>query len=145
MSTPIMPLVSKTYSEAIRLHEKVLRENPNDALAHYHLGFAYGMSHDAAGELREYLRAQELGLRQWDLFLNLGLVHLQRNDFRAAVDTLRTAARLGPQHAETHLDLGLAYERVGLLPQAVAEILASLELEPNQPDAQNTLAVIHAE
>jgi tetratricopeptide (TPR) repeat protein len=77
-------LGSEDYAEAIRLHEKVLRRDPNDALAHYHLGFAYGMSHDAAGELREYLRAEQLSLRQWDLFLNLGLLYLGDHQVCAA-------------------------------------------------------------
>ena len=31
------------YSEAIRLHVEVLRKHPDNALAHYHLGFAEGM------------------------------------------------------------------------------------------------------
>jgi tetratricopeptide (TPR) repeat protein len=133
------------YPEAIRLHEKVLRLDPNDALAHYHLGFAFGMNHDAPAELREYLRAEELGLRQWDLFLNLGLLYMERHELRAAINALTIATRLGPQYGETHFNLSLAYERTGLLPQALREILASLELEPDQPDTQNTLAIVYAE
>ena len=31
------------YSEAIRLHTEVVHKRPDDALAHYHLGFAEGM------------------------------------------------------------------------------------------------------
>ncbi len=133
------------YPEAIRLHERVLRDDANDALAHYHLGFAYGMNHDVPGELREYRRAEELGLLQWDLFLNLGLLYLERLELRAAISALTIATKLGPQHGETHFNLGLAYERAGLLPQALREILASLELEPDQPDAQNTFAIVYAE
>jgi Flp pilus assembly protein TadD len=129
------------YPEAIRLHEKVLRRQPNDALTHYHLGFAYGMNHDVVGELREYRLAEKLGLRQWDLFLNLGLLYLQRRELRAAIDVLTIATTLGPQHSETHFNLGLAYERAGLLPRALREIVASLQLEPDQPDAWNTLAM----
>jgi Flp pilus assembly protein TadD len=133
------------YPEAIRLHENILRHNPNDALAHYHLGFAYGMSHDPAGELREYQRAEQLGLRQWDLFLNLGILYLENHDTSAAIAALTTAARLGSHHPEAHFNLALAYERAGLLHSAQREILASLKLEPDQRDAQNTLAVIYAE
>jgi len=133
------------YPEAIRLHENLLRQDPNDALAHYHLGYAYGMNHDAAGELREYRRAEQLGLLQWDLFLNLGILFLENQNTSAAIDALRMAAKLGPRHPEAHFNLALAYERAGLLQTAQKEILASLALEPDQPDAQNTLAVIYAE
>ena len=133
------------YPEAIRLHQNVLRHDPNDALAHYHLGYAYGMNHDRAGELREYRRAAELGLLQWDLFLNLGILYLENHNSSAAIDALRTAAKLGPRHPEAHFNLALAYQRAGLLMGAQKEILASLAFEPDQPDAQNTLAVIYAE
>ena len=133
------------YPEAIRLHENILRHNPDDALAHYHLGFAFGMSHDPAGELREYERAEQLGLRQWDFFLNLGLLYLENHNTSAAIAALTTATKLGPRHPEAHFNLALAYERAGLLPAAQREILASLNLQPDQPDAQNTLAVVYAE
>ena len=135
----------ENYPEAIRLHENILRHDPNDAIAHYHLGFAYAMSHDAAGELREYRRAEQLGLRQWDLFLNLGILYLENHDNGAAIAALTTAAKLGPRHPEAHFNLALAYERAGLLTAARREILASLNLQPDQPDAQNTLAVVYAE
>src|SRR6266481_3069169 len=61
------------YSEAIRRHVDVVRKHPDSALAHYHLGFTLGMVGDRTAEIMEYQRAEELGLRSWDLFLNLGL------------------------------------------------------------------------
>jgi hypothetical protein len=68
-------------------------------------------------------------------------VYLERRELRTAIDVLTIATKLGPQHGETHF----AYERAGLLPRALKEILASLELELDQPDARNTLAIIYAE
>ena len=65
----------KDYQTAIRLHRYLLRSHPNDALAHYHLGFAYGMVGRSAEEIDEYQKAVTLGLHSWDLFLNLGLAY----------------------------------------------------------------------
>ncbi|MBV8454492.1 MAG: hypothetical protein JOZ29_19790, partial [Deltaproteobacteria bacterium] len=64
------------YPEAIRLHRQVLARHPYNALAHYHLGFAYGMAGQTQEEICEYLAAVNLGLANWDLFLNLGLAYL---------------------------------------------------------------------
>src|SRR5713101_488877 len=50
------------YSTAIVLHQKLLRAHPDDALAHYHLGFAYGMVGRTREEISEYLIAERLGL-----------------------------------------------------------------------------------
>jgi Flp pilus assembly protein TadD len=133
------------YSEAIRLHAEVVREHPDDALAHYHLGFAQGMTGNTTAEVTEYQRAAALGLRNWDLFLNLGLAQLENGDLDTATDNLRQAVLLGEDHPESHFNLALAYERSGLLADAEREMLVSLRLNPGQPDARNMLGVIYAE
>jgi protein O-GlcNAc transferase len=133
------------YSVAIRLHAEVVRKNPDNALAHYHLGFAEGMIGNKTAEVREYQRAAALGLRNWDLFLNLGLAQLENGDLDAATDSLRQAVLLGENHPETHFNLALVDERRGLLADAERETLASLRLNPNQPDARNMLGVIYVQ
>lgn len=133
------------YPEAIAQHKLVITRQPGNALAHYHLGFAYGMIGRHAEELREYQRAIELGLSDWALFLNLGLLYMETNRLQAATDVLRLATLLGPNRPETHFNLSLVYERRGMLAQAEQEILVSLHLDPGQPDALNTLGVVYAE
>ncbi len=96
-------------------------------------------------ELSEYQRAAALGLRNWDLFLNMGLARLENGDLDAATDNLRQAVLLGEDHSESHFNLALVYERRGLLADAEREMLASLRLNPGQRDAQNSLGVIYAE
>src|SRR5258708_2400225 len=88
------------YSTAIVLHQKLLRAHPEDALAHYHLGFAYGMVGRTREEISEYLIAERLGLDKWDLLLNLGLSYLGQNESVKATEALREAVSLGPNHAE---------------------------------------------
>ena len=92
--------LASNYSEAIRLHAEVVRKHPDNALAHYHLGFAEGMMGNRTAELREYQRAAALGLRNWDLFLNMGLAQLEDGDLDAATDSLQRAVLLGEDHSE---------------------------------------------
>lgn len=133
------------YPEAIQAHMRVLAAHPNDALALYHLGFAYGMMGQRSAEIAEYDKAVALGLRKWDLFLNLGLAYLESGDSQAAAAALTTATLLGPAHPEAHYNLALADERLGQLESARREIETSLRLDPNQPDARNMLGLIYAE
>jgi tetratricopeptide (TPR) repeat protein len=135
----------ENYPETAKLHRLLIAAHPNDALAHYHLGFAYGMLGRHADELVEYRQAASMGLKQWDLFLNLGLVYLEDGNWEAAIDALTTAVALGPDHPEGHFNLGLAYERHGMLTEARQEMLVSLRLDPNQAEARNMLGVIYAE
>jgi tetratricopeptide (TPR) repeat protein len=133
------------YGEAIRRHRVVINDDPTNALAHYHLGFAYGVVGQHRQELAEYQKAVSLGLDDWQLFLNLGLLYLETGQTRDATQVLRLAALLGPERPETHFNLALAYERRGALAQAEQEALLSLRIDPAQPDARNTLGAIYAE
>jgi Flp pilus assembly protein TadD len=133
------------YAEAIRRHVDVVRGHPNDALAHYHLGFALGMVGDRIAEVKEYQRAAALGLRSWDLFLNLGLAELEDGDLDAATKSLQRAVLFGADHSESHFNLALVDERRGMLSDAEHETLAALRLDPEQPDTRNLLGVIYAQ
>src|ERR1700731_1288585 len=90
----------ENYSETIRLHAEVVHKHPGNALAHYHLGFAQGMIGNRKAEIGEYQRAEALGLRNWDLFLNLGLAQLENNELGAATNSLRRAVLIGADHSE---------------------------------------------
>ncbi|MGH7906042.1 MAG: tetratricopeptide repeat protein [Candidatus Binataceae bacterium] len=133
------------YPEAIRLHELVIKRHPDNALAHYHLGFALGLMGNHKRELAEYETAINLGLSDWDLFLNLGLLYLDTGQYHTATKVLQLAALLAPDRPEPHFNLGLAYEKSGMLPEAEQEMLVSLSLDPTQIDARNSLGVIYAE
>jgi Flp pilus assembly protein TadD len=139
------PMLTENYPEAIRLHLRVLAEHPDNALGHYHLGFAYGMLGDHAQELVQYRKAADLGLERWDLFVNLGLANLEAGDLEAAAAALTEAVAIQPNRPEPHFNLGLVYERRRMLPQAEREFRTSLRLDPHQPDASNMLGVIYAE
>ena len=133
------------YPTAILLHLKLLRAHPDDALAHYHLGFAYGMIGRAAEEISEYLEAAKLGLEKWDLFLNLGLAYLERNQPERAISALETAVQLAPRRADVHFDLAMAFERDRKLPEALEEINTSLLMAPEDPDERKVKTIICAE
>jgi Flp pilus assembly protein TadD len=133
------------YTEAIQRHREVIRAHPDNALAHYHLGFAYGLTGDHRKELIEYDKAVDLGLNNWELFLNLGLLYFEEGRLDAATQVLKLSALLAPWQPETHFNLAITYERRGMLDQAQQEMLLALDLDPEQADARNTLGVIYAE
>jgi Flp pilus assembly protein TadD len=127
------------------LHRNVIRTQADNALAHYHLGFAYGMTGRRRDEINEYLAAARLGLDKWDLFLNLGLAYLGQKDRPNAIKALQTAALLGPQHPEAHYNLAIAYDEGHRLREALQEVIVSLRLAPEDADEENTKGVICAE
>ena len=130
------------YPAAITLHRKVLRAHNDNALAHYHLGFAYGMTERKTDEISEYLTAARLGLDKWDLFLNLGLAYLGQNDGPKAIKTLQTAVLLGPDHPEAHFNLGIALARQGRRQEAATHYAEALRLKPDYAEAKRQLDTI---
>ena len=133
------------YPEAIRLHVEVVRRQPANALAHYHLGFAQGMAGNRAAEIKQYQQAVSLGLKAWDLFLNLGLAQFENGNLDQARSNLQRAVLLGENYPQSHYNLALVEEHSGMLPDAEQEVLTSLRLNPWEPDARNLLGVIYAE
>src|SRR5260370_10894008 len=133
------------YPAAIALHRNVLRAHNDNALAHYHLGFAYGMTGRKTDEINEYLAAARLGLDKWKLFLNLGLAYLGENDGPKAIKTRRTAGLLGRAHPEAHFNLAIAYRKGSRLREALQETIVSLHLAPEDLDEGNTRGIICAE
>jgi len=62
---------------------------------------------------------------------------------REAEDLLRKAAKLNPQSAEAHYQLGqLALQR-GLFKEAAAEFAQSLQSDPNQSKAHFAMSVLY--
>jgi Flp pilus assembly protein TadD len=140
-----LALGSDDYPTAVMLHRRLLQSQPNNAVAHYHLGFAYGMTGRDSEELGEYQKAVSLGLREWDLFLDLGLAYLEKRDYPNAIDALQTSVLLGPKHPEAHFNLAIAYEEANRLGEAMREIIAALGMTPADLDMRNTKAIICAE
>ena len=58
----------------------VVRKRPDDVLAHYHLGLPKDGGQQNRGAQGVSERAAALGLRNWDLFLNMGLAQLENGD-----------------------------------------------------------------
>jgi tetratricopeptide (TPR) repeat protein len=132
------------WQKAIESHERIVRENPDFALAHYHLGYAYGFVGKHDTEIDEYERAIHLGLRRFGLFYNLGMVYAEhRRDYDKALEAFKQAERMDPKDDEIHYALGLAYWFKEAESQAVAELLKTINLNPRHIEAHALLGEIY--
>jgi Flp pilus assembly protein TadD len=144
-ATADFALGREDYLRAIVSHRALLQSQPDNALAHYHLGFAYGMVGRSSEELIEYETAARLGLKDWDLFLNLGLAYLGHNESEEATKAFETAVALGAEHSAAHLNLAIVYESEHRLEEALGEITIARRLAPRDLEAANMDAIISFE
>jgi Flp pilus assembly protein TadD len=136
-----LPLREGRYQEAVEQHLKVLGEEPDNALAHYHLGYAYGQLGAHPEEVREYLRAVDLGLVQEDLYYNLGMAYGELGAFPQAEQAFAKAVSLAPESGENHRALGMAYYQQKHFLEAVASCQRATVLAPADPEAWHCLAL----
>lgn len=80
-----------------------------------------------------------------DPLITLALVQQQQGENRAALETLREAARLQPQNYEVHYHLGLLLERAfGRDQEAAREFRRTLQLNPRHDGARYELEALAA-
>jgi len=139
-----LPLRQGRFEEAVDQHLRVLSQEPGNALAHYHLGYAYGQLGLHPDEAAEYLRAIDLGMERGDLFYNLGMAYMELDEYVRAEQFFRQAVDIEPECSENHRGLGMASLRQGHYHEALVSCRRATELEPNDPDSWHCLALAAA-
>jgi tetratricopeptide (TPR) repeat protein len=124
----------KNYARAVELLTGFLKDFPNDATAHFQLGYVYGILKRSDDSISEYRRAAELKPDFAEAHLNLGLALLDAKDFSGAGVALRRAAELTPAQAKLRYLAGFALERSDKIPEAIAEYEAAATLDQNNFD-----------
>lgn len=137
-------LETGNWDKAIESHEQIVREKPDLALAHYHLGYAYGFKGRHDREIEEYERAIQLGLKQFDLFYNLGMAYAEYlRDYDKALEAFKQAEGMDPKNDEIHYALGLAYWFKESESEAVGELMKAINLNPRHVEAHSLLGEIY--
>jgi len=119
---------SQDYAAAAKDLEDYLAQRPQEASAHFQLGYAYTGLGRTADARAEYQRATELDPKMSEAFLNLGLSELA-SDPAAAVAPLQRAVELMPSEAQPKIILASALARSGKLDDAIRQYQAANELD----------------
>lgn len=122
-------IANKDYAAAAPPLESYLAQRPEDATAHFQLGYVYSALERWDQAKSEYTRAIALNPKLAAAHLNLGLVLLDR-DPGAAVGPFRQATELLPDQGRPRFLLGLALERSGNIASAIEEYDAAEHLDP---------------
>lgn len=139
-----LPLRHGRFEEAIEKHLQVISQEPENGLAHYHLGYAYGQLGLHPDEIAQYLRAMDLGVERGDLFYNLGMAYMQLEEYLRAEQSFLQAVEIEPDCGENHRGLGLAYFNQQHYHEAIVSCRRATTLEPDDADSWHCLALAAA-
>jgi Flp pilus assembly protein TadD len=129
----------KDYNTAVTEFQHYLSQQPNDAVAHFQLGYAFTALKKPDDAVREYAKAAELDPKMAEAQLNWGLTLLDANP-AAAIIPLRRAEALLPDQARPKFLLGWALERSEQRTDAISEYRAAEKLDASNFDIHLGLA-----
>jgi tetratricopeptide (TPR) repeat protein len=133
------------YGEGILLHQRFLEKEPENALAQYHLGYAYGQTGDHKKEVFYYEKAVGLGFTKENIFFNMGMAYGELNQIEKAIGAFHKALEIDPGSADNHFGLALAYQRSVADKLAEEEFLKAIEIDPAYVNARLYLSMLYAD
>jgi tetratricopeptide (TPR) repeat protein len=120
---------NQDYSLAARKFKQILAEDPKNIQA----GRLAGISLSRSGQPLAALPLLEKSLQATqdpDLFGELGHAYLEAGEYRKAVRALEIHRQVKPRQAKTHLALGRALLKLGLLERAETTLKEATQLDP---------------
>src|SRR5579875_3726086 len=125
----------KNYAAAQSDYQKYLAENPDDAAAHFDLGYVVTAQHQTQKAIAEYRKAIALDPKMMQADLNLGMSLLAENP-KQAIQPLKKAVQLDASSEPAHFALALAEERAGNNSAAQQQYELALQLAPADANAR---------
>jgi len=124
---------------AIAEYETLAKLQPGDMETTLLLGQLYALNHDSAKAEAEFKAAQQIDANSEEAVLNMARLYGEEDNPQRATDTL-SAVPEEDRTARIEFALGASYEQLKKPKEAAAAYRRSLDLEPDNPDAQRALA-----
>lgn len=135
---------AKRYQECIDVSRDMLTRFPNEPRIHS-VYVNYGNSLDILEKPEESIAVYEAGIKKFPnnqmLHFNKGVTHYLHKQYAPALTAFKTSVRLKPDHASSHLYLGLSVKDNNKV-AAVMALSTFLLLEPGTARAVKQLAVL---
>jgi tetratricopeptide (TPR) repeat protein len=124
---------------AIGEYETIARLKPNDVETKLMLGQLYALNHDSVKAEAAFKAAQMLDANSEEVVLNMARLYSEEGEPQRAVDTL-AAVPVDDRSARMEFALGASYDELKKPKEAAAAYRRSLDIDPDNPEAQGALA-----
>ena len=132
------------FADAIARYTDAIRENPNDATAHYRRGLAYEQLSNRDRALEDFNSAIRLDPELAAAYHHRGNIFRRRNVLVSALEDYDAALRLMPDVPAVLVDRAVAHRRRGSFALSLADFDRAIRLEPQSAEAHDGLAWLAA-
>jgi Flp pilus assembly protein TadD len=132
------------YQDAVAKWREAVKLDPDDARAHFQLGFALsqlGQRDEGIAEYRESARLEPRNAATWS---NLAIAVQAKGLLDEAIEDYRRSLEIDARNARAHTNLAVALLQAGRVEEGVEHCRRALEIDPKDGDAHNALAIVLA-
>jgi tetratricopeptide (TPR) repeat protein len=136
-----------SYAGEMEFYKEKVRENPDDAEAHFGLGYAYGDAANWREAIASFKQAIKLdpdndamgALAHFGLcsaYFNLGM-------YKEAIESGKQAIRIDPDYRGAHAGLGIAYGSLGMHKESIEPFKQAIRIDPDNVAAHTALGIAY--
>jgi Flp pilus assembly protein TadD len=141
-------LRNEKYPDALDDFLKALELDRDNPEIHYYLGITYTRLEDyerGTRHLEEVLASELAYIHRVHAQMILGYLYTIKEDFEKALAFFKGIVKSGFNNAQAHAAVGYIMDRMGNFKEAVMNLYRSLEIDPKNANAHNSLGFIFAE
>jgi len=127
--------------EAITAFEQTIALNPKHPECNHHLANAILLNDDAEKALHYFFRQLEINPLP-ESYYNIGVILLQKQRHKEALEYLLHAADVDPSYLPVHLNLGALYLKLNQIGKAIESYQQALILKPNDPEIKHIITAL---
>jgi len=132
-------LLNARYEELINYLKIRIKRNPNNAMAHFYLGLAFGRLSRSNEAIEAYKGAIRIEPNDSDFYYNLGVSYIRLGNHKEAIKAFKQTVRINPDDAKALLNLGYSYGELSCDKEAIKAYEQAIRMKPDFAEAHYNL------
>jgi len=133
----------KRYYEAIDYYDIAISINPEFLKAYLNRSSAFYESWQFHQALEDLNQLEKFGADSFNIPFRKGLIYTQMKDYSKAISAFSESLKKDSLNVVLWTNLGTVHYYVGDLDSAIADLDRALDINPEEGDALNTLALVY--
>ncbi len=137
-------LQKQQYAAAVTEWRKAVELSPDDARAHFQLGFSLSQLGQTDEGIAEYRQAAKLEPNDAPTYSNLAIALQRKGLMDEAIADYGKSLAIDPRNAKVHTNFAVVLLESGRVDEGMEHCRKALEIDPQYGDAHNALAIVLA-